>query len=67
MSYYVDDQVDKAVDLYFRHAQQNGLAVQQPGRHDCEHVGKTIYIKNGRHVLARNRVHTDGYLRRAEA
>jgi hypothetical protein len=65
MSYYASGQVDKAVDLYFQHAHRNGLTVQQPGRYDCEQIGRTVYVRNSRHVLARYRVHTDGDLRRA--
>jgi hypothetical protein len=65
VSYYADDEVDKAVALYFRHAERNGLTVMQPNRYDCERIGKTVYIRTGDRVLARYRVCPDGYLRMA--
>ena len=65
MSYYANDLIDKAVELYFRDAERNGLQVDQPNRYGCEQIGKTVHIRSAHRVLARYRVHPDGYLRRA--
>ncbi len=62
MSYYDNDNIDRAVKLYFR--QRRGFArIDQPNRYLCEQVGDAISIQNINGELARFKVLPSGRLR----
>jgi hypothetical protein len=64
MRYYSCEEIDRAVDLYFRDAKRKRLVVSQPSRADTYFDGRHVRIVAHGRVVATYRVFDSGRMRR---